>query len=104
MGAPRVVKSAAAIRDFRHIYAWIAGDGGHERAMKNLGRLDRALERLARRPLLGPQRREATGDLRGFSVSPWLIVYRPLPEKGGVHVLRILDSRQDISALLGKKT
>lgn len=104
MGAPRVVKSAAAIRDFRRIYAWIALDGGAERAAKNLARLDRAAERLARRPLLGPPRHQAQGDLRGFSVSPWVIIYRPLPDKMGVHVLRILDSRQDISALLGKKT
>lgn len=104
MGAPRVVKSAAALRDFRRIYAWIALDGGHERAMKNLARLDRIAERLAQRPLLGPPRREAAGDLRGFSVYPWLVIYRPLPDKAGVHVLRIFDSRRDIAALLGKKT
>jgi plasmid stabilization system protein ParE len=104
MGAPTVVKSAAALRDFRRIYGWIALDGGPERAKKNLARLDLATEKLARRPLLGPPRLEAPGDIRGFSVYPWVVIYRPLPNKGGVHVLRILDGRQDISALLGKKT
>ena len=104
MGAPRVVKSAAALRDFQRIYAWIASDGGPSRAKAHLARLDRAAERLARRPLLGPPRSEAQGDLRGFSVRPWTIIYRPLPNGAGVHVIRIFDSRQDIAALLGKKT
>jgi toxin ParE1/3/4 len=103
MSAPTVVKSAAALRDFRRIYAWIALDGGPVRAEKNLARLDRASERLARRPLLGPPRPEVPGDLRGFSVHPWVIIYRPLPDRAGVHALRILDSRQNSSALLGKK-
>jgi toxin ParE1/3/4 len=104
MVAPKVVKSAAALRDFRRIYAWIALDGGHERASQNLARLDGVIERLARRPLLGPPRPEGAGDLGSFSVRPWTVVYRPLPDKAGVHVIRILDSRQDLSALLGKKT
>jgi plasmid stabilization system protein ParE len=104
MGAPTVVKSAAALRDFRRSYAWIAVDGGPVRAEKNLARLDRVMERLAKRPLLGPPRPEASDDVRGFSVYPWIIIYRPLPDRAGVNVLRILDSRQDLAALLGKKT
>lgn len=104
MGAPTVVKSAAAKRDFRRVYAWVAQDGGHQPAEAILRRLDKAAERLARRPLLGPSRSDAPGILRGFSVRPWIIIYRPLPDGAGILVLRILDSRQDVSALLGKKS
>ncbi len=44
------------------------------------------------------------GEPYSFAVSPWLIIYRPLPDGDGVRILRIIDSRRDIAALLGKKT
>ena len=44
------------------------------------------------------------GEPRVFGVRPWLIVYQPLSDGDGVHVIRILDNRRDIAALLGKKT
>ncbi|MDI1365362.1 MAG: type II toxin-antitoxin system RelE/ParE family toxin [bacterium] len=99
-----VVKSASAQRDFRRIYAWIALDGGPRRAERALRRLDKTIERLARRPLLGPLLTGVPGQPRGFSVRPWKIIYRPLPDGAGVLVLRILDSRRDIAALLGQKS
>ncbi|PVM90743.1 type II toxin-antitoxin system RelE/ParE family toxin [Caulobacter endophyticus] len=104
MSAPIVVHSREAQRDFRRLYAWIAHDGGKARARRVLGRLDHAIEKLARRPRLGPVRSDFDGQPRSFSVPPWLIVYEPLSDGAGIQVLRILDSRQDIAALMGKKS
>jgi len=104
MAAATVVKSASAQRDFRRIYAWIALDGGPRRAESALRRLDRTIERLARRPLLGALLTGVPGQPRGFSVRPWKIFYHPLPDGAGVLILRIIDSRRDVAAQLGKKS
>jgi len=104
MAAPTAVKSADALRDFRRIYAWIALDSGDARAQVILRRLDEAAIRLARRPRLGRRRLDFKGDPYSFSVPPWLIVYEPLAGDGGILILRILESRRDIAALMGKKS
>ena len=104
MGVPTAVKSADALSDFQRIYAWIASDGGELRAEMNLRRLDELIHRLARRPRLGHRRFDFRGDPYSFSVPPWVIVYEPLSDGNGIHVLRILDSRRDIAALVGKKS
>ncbi|MGR4865181.1 type II toxin-antitoxin system RelE/ParE family toxin [Caulobacter sp. LARHSG274] len=104
MSAPKVVKSREAQADFNRIYAWIAQDSGEARADTVLVRLDMAMLRLAKRPRLGPRRRDLRGDPHSFSVAPWLIIYEPLSDGDGILVLRILDSRRDIAALMGKKS
>jgi plasmid stabilization system protein ParE len=104
MSAPKVVRSLHAQDDVRRIFAWIAFDDGVDRASAVLERFDRVIERLAARPRLGRVRTEFKGDPCGFPVSPWLILYRPLPDGDGVRILRILDTRRDLAALLGKKS
>lgn len=104
MGVPTAAKSADALRDFNRIYAWIASDSGDARAEAVLRRIDEVTLRLARRPRLGRRRLDFEGEPFSFSVSPWLIVYEPLPGGEGIFVLRILDNRRDIAALIGKKT
>jgi toxin ParE1/3/4 len=104
MGAPTAVKSADALRDFRRIYAWIASDGGQARAEVISRRLDGVAQRLARWPRLGRRRFDFKGDPYSFTVAPWLIIYEPLPDGVGIYILRILDSRRDIAALMGKKS
>jgi plasmid stabilization system protein ParE len=104
MAPPQVVRSAMARRDLRGLYAWIVDDSGLERAEAVVARIEAVLNRLARRPLMGRLRQDYVGDPRSFSVPPWLIVYDPLPDEAGIQVLRILDSRQDIAALMGKKS
>jgi plasmid stabilization system protein ParE len=99
-----VVKAPGALCDLRAIYARIVLDGGPARAKSIFRTLDETIERLARRPLLGTERVDLPDQLRSFSFRRWTIFYRPLPDGSGVIVLRILDSRRDISALLGKKT
>jgi len=104
MRAPKVVRSSEAQRDLRRIFAWIALDGGKLRARAVLVRLDRGIERLATRPKLGRLRTDFQNDPYGFTVTPWLILYRPLPDADGIRILRILDTRRDLAALLGKKS
>jgi toxin ParE1/3/4 len=104
MGVQTAVKSPEALRDFRRIYAWIASNSGEARAEAVLRRLDEAAGRLARRPRLGRRRMDFKGDPYSFSVPPWLIVYDPLPDGNGIYILRILDNRRNVAALLGKKT
>ncbi|MBI1685811.1 type II toxin-antitoxin system RelE/ParE family toxin [Caulobacter hibisci] len=104
MAGFQVVRSAEARRDLRVLYVWIATNGGQERAEAVVARIETALSRLARRPLLGRLRPDFANEPRAFSVRPWLIVYRPLPDGAGVRIVRILDSRQDTAALMGKKS
>jgi toxin ParE1/3/4 len=104
MVVPAAVKSPDALRDFNRLYAWIALDSGDARAEVVLKRIDEVALLLARRPRLGRRRMDFEGESYCFSVPPWLIVYEPLPTADGILVLRILDSRRNVAALLGKKT
>ena len=104
MSTPTVVRSAEARKDVRDLYLWIVEDGGIERAEVAIALIEARLRRLAERPLLGRSRPDLEGDPRSSSVPPWVIIYEPLESRAGVHVLRILDSRRNIAALLGKKT
>lgn len=104
MKGAKVEFSADARIDVVRLALWIGLNSGEARAQAVIDRFDATLARFARRPRLGRVELKFEGEPRVFSVHPWKIVYDPLPETDGIHVLRILDSRQDISALLGKKT
>lgn len=103
MDAPRAVRSPDASRDFFRIYAWVEARSGEARAEAVARELDEVTRRVAKRPRLGRRRFDFENDPYSFSVPPWLVVYEPLPDGNGILVLRILDSRRDIAALLGKK-
>ena len=104
MAGARVEFSVEAQTDVARLTLWIGRESGAERAQAIVDRLDAATIRLARRPRIGRVAAVWKGEPRVFGVRPWLIVYRPLSEEDGIFVLRILDSRQDIATLLGKKT
>ena len=104
MGASTVVRSAKARKDIRELYVWIVEDSGLERAEQVIARIEATVQRLAKRPLSGRSRPDLEGEPRSFSVAPWLIVYEPLKDGTGIHLLRIIDSRRDVAALLGKKS
>jgi toxin ParE1/3/4 len=104
MAPPTVVRSAKAVVDAEDVFIWIARHDGASRARGVIFRLERTLERLAARSGLGRVRADFVGEPRSFSVPPWLVVYEPLAEDRGILVLRILDSRRDIAALMGKKS
>lgn len=96
--------SIKARNDVVQLALWIARNDGETRAKAVVDRIDATLERLARRPHLGRQDMNTPGEPCVFSVRPWKIIYRPLPDGAGVLVLRILDSRRDVAALLGQKS
>ena len=96
--------TARAQRDALQLALWVARDSGQARSDAVIDRITLTLQRLGRRPRLGRLEASMPGEPRVFSVRPWKIIYRPLHDGAGVLVLRILDSRQDLSALLGKKS
>jgi toxin ParE1/3/4 len=104
MAGAEVRYSAKARNDVVRLALWIAMDGGEARARDQVDRITATLQRLARRPRLGRQDATTVGEPHVFSVRPWKIIYRPLSDSDGVLILRILDSRRDVAALLGKKT
>lgn len=104
MAGGRIERSPDARRDALRLALWIGRQGGVDRAQAVSDRLEAALVLLARRPMLGRPRPGFDGDPRSFSVRPWVIVYDLLPDDAGIQVLRILDSRQDTAALMGKKS
>ena len=104
MDGASIVRSANARKDVRDLYVWIVEYSGLERAELIIARIERAVHRLARRPLSGRPRPDLKGEPRSFPVPPWLIVYEPLEDRAGIHLLRIIDNRRDVAALLGKKS
>lgn len=104
MAGPSIERSFGARRDVKQLALWIGRESGVARARSVAERLEAAFQLLARRPHLGRVRRDFVGEPRSFSVAPWLIVYEPLENNSGIHLLRILDSRRDIAALMGKKS
>ena len=104
MPEPTIERSSEARRDVKLLALWIGRQSGVAQARAVSERLEAALRRLGRRPNLGRIRHDFHGDPRSFSVAPWLIIYRPLPDGDGIRLLRILDSRRDVAALLGKKS
>jgi plasmid stabilization system protein ParE len=104
MTGAMVELSVEAQTDVARLALWIGLDSGEERAQAVIDRIDATLVRLARRPRLGRTEMSFDGEPRVFSVYPWKVVYEPLLDGSGIYILRILDSRQDLLALLGKKT
>jgi toxin ParE1/3/4 len=99
-----VERSAEARRDMFRLVMWIGRQSGVGRAEAARDRIDAILSRLAYRPQLGRVRIDFADEPRSFSIPPWLVVYEPLAGDRGILVLRILDSRRDIAALMGQKS
>jgi|EndMetStandDraft_7_1072992.scaffolds.fasta_scaffold1003291_2 toxin ParE1/3/4 len=104
MAGPTIERSLNARRDVKQLALWIARESGDARATAVTDRLEIAFELLARRPQLGRVRFDFKGNPRSFSITPWVIVYEVLEDGSGIHLLRILDSRRDVAALMGKKS
>jgi toxin ParE1/3/4 len=54
---------------------------------------------LATQPLLGKFRDDAGPDLRSHPIGSYVVFYRPL--KGGIVVVRVLHSAQDVKGQFG---
>ena len=104
MAGALIDQSPDARQDAARLVLWIGRESGADRAQAVMDRLDATLQRLARRPRLGRVRLDLEGEPRSFPVGPWSIIYEPLEDDQGILVLRIVDNRRNIAALLGKKS
>ena len=97
-----IIRFTVTARDeLDELGVWIAIDTGPNAAKGVLSRIDRALANLAAFPEIGRIRPDLIGSPRTLSVHPWLLVYEPLTGERGILVMRVLDGRRDIQALLG---
>lgn len=94
----QVRRSTAADNDLTDIWVSIAKDNPTA-ADATLAALLAAEEVLAEVPQMGRSRPELPGQVRSWSVSPYVIFYRPMP--GGVFVVRILHGARDLGETLG---
>jgi plasmid stabilization system protein ParE len=89
----------AAARDLDQIWDYIADDNV-EAADRVLSALEKAMQRLVRRPGIGHLRESlADRSYRFFLVYSYLIVYRP--ETRPLQIIRVLHASRDIQILLG---
>lgn len=91
-------RSESSGRDLDDIFARIAEDNGLGVAVAQLERLEKSLDRIATFPQLGRARRDLGENTFTLPVRPWVIIYDLV--EGDVEVLRIVDGRRDLSALL----
>ena len=76
----------------------VAQDNGLGVAVAQFERLEKSPDRLAAFPQLGRARRDLGENTFTLPVRPWVIIYDFA--EGDVEVLRIVDGRRDLSALL----
>lgn len=50
---------------------------------------------------MGRARAELAEDLRFFPVGRYVIYYRPLPNRAGIEVIRVLHGSQDVLRVFG---
>jgi toxin ParE1/3/4 len=91
-------RSEAAGHDLDEIFARIAEDNGLGVAVAQLERLEKSLDWLVAFPQLGRARPDLGENTFTLPVRPWVIIYDFA--EGDVEVLRIVDGRRDLSAVL----
>jgi plasmid stabilization system protein ParE len=90
--------------DLLEIENFIAARDGELRAEAVVSRIQRTLDRLAFMPNAGRVRSDLLGSPHTFLVQSWRIFYRPRTKLDGILVIRILDTRRDIDAILRKRS
>ena len=95
-----ILRRPAAKADLIGIYRYIAQESP-QRAASYLRDIDDALKRLSDAPMIGTRRLTRYPDIRMFPCRRHLILYRPLPDKDGIDVIRIYHGAQDWPSLIG---
>src|SRR5882672_6463201 len=101
--ASRYVLSAEAILDLSELQTFLTEREGMERALTIIARLNRSMAALSEYPGIGPQRRGLTGSPHCYPVQSWMIFYRLTTDRTGIEIVRIIDGRRDIQAILGRR-
>ena len=94
---PTIIRSRQAGDDLIEIWHFIARDNP-DAADRVLDRIERTVNLLASRPLMGPARPDLRKDLRYFVSGHYLIFYRPIA--GGVEVVRVGHGARHLPDLL----
>lgn len=94
------VLSPEALRDLSELQFFLTERESAERSLTVLARLHRAINSLAEYPGIGRRRDDLVGSPLCFPVSSWLIFYTVRPDRTGIEIVRVLDMRRDINALL----
>jgi len=95
--------SGEALRDLLDLEDFLTNRESRERALSVIGRLHRAMTSIADYPGIGRKRRDLAGSPMCFPVQSWLVFYRPTSDRTGVEIVRIIDARRDIEAILARK-
>ena len=93
---PVIIKRPSAKNDLVEIWDYIADDS-EAQADAFIAAIDRKIQALAERPMLGRKRDELAESLRSFPVGRYVIFYRPL--QNGVEVVRVLHGARDLDAV-----
>lgn len=87
-----------ARRDLALIGRWIARDSGRRRADLVIRVIRKRCEVLRHMPRIGRAAPELGSDIRQLVVSPYLVLYRLVPD--GVEIARVVDGRRDVPKLM----
>ena len=97
-----IEKRPEANLDLYEIWEYIAVESP-ARADRVIRKINEVFELLAENPEMGMARDDLAPGLRSFTVSSWIIFYRPLPHHEGIEVVRVLHGRRDIESEFGEE-
>jgi toxin ParE1/3/4 len=97
----RVVWSTEANNDLEQIWTYLARNASVERADYQAARIVEACGLLSEWPRSGRARDEVVPGLRSVAAEPYVVFYRTGDAR--VEIVRVLDGRRDIEAVLGRK-
>ena len=98
----KVLFSPAARHDLLDLRDFIKQNNGIERASAVIERILSRSEILESFPYSGPARDELIPGTRALIVTPWVTLYRVDVDKNAVEILRVIDGRRNLKALLGE--
>ena len=94
---PEVIFAPLAVEDLDEIWDYIAQDNV-EAANRVIDGISEVCQTLATQPEMGLRRPEfASGSLRSFVVSNFIVFYRPVDD--GIEVARVVHGSRDINRL-----
>ncbi len=96
------ILSGEALRDLTELETFLTERESRARALAVLARIHRAMSSIAASPGIGRRRHELVGAPQSFAVQSWIIFYRATADRRGVEIIRVIDGRRDIEAILGR--
>lgn len=94
----RIVWSTAAYDDLEHIWNYLAQVASIARADDQIVKIETACRKLSEFPLVGRSRDALIPGLRTIVAAPYVVFYRN--DEAVVEIIRVLDGRRDIDAIL----